>query len=92
MIVRSTHDLAVTVRGRRKDLGLSQADLAARAGVSRKWVYEFEAAKPTVEVGRLLQVLDALDLELHLGARSPGSGRGVVDLDALLADHRDDAR
>jgi ribosome-binding protein aMBF1 (putative translation factor) len=42
MTIRSIRDLAAAVRGRRKDLGMSQADLARRAGVSRKWIYEFE--------------------------------------------------
>jgi HTH-type transcriptional regulator / antitoxin HipB len=91
MTVRSIRDVAAAVRGRRKDVGLSQAELARRAGVSRKWIYEFEAGKPTAEFGLLLRVLDALELSLELGARSTEGGRAqddVVDLDALLEDHR----
>ena len=34
MRVRSIRDLAATVRGRRRDLSLSQAELAARAGIA----------------------------------------------------------
>jgi HTH-type transcriptional regulator/antitoxin HipB len=72
---------------------MSQAELAQRAGVSRKWIYEFEAGKPTAEFGLLMRVLDELGLELELSARSksPGSDRGLrIDLDALLEDHRGD--
>jgi len=70
---------------------MSQAELARRAAVSRKWIYEFEAGKPTAEFGLLLRVLDALDLDLELGARSEAtvSARGdAIDLDALLDEHR----
>jgi HTH-type transcriptional regulator/antitoxin HipB len=91
MTVRSIRDLAAAVRGRRIDLGMSQADLAARAGVSRKWIYEFESGKSTAALGLLLRVLDALGLALELApvddARAPGRGE-TVDLDALLDEHR----
>jgi HTH-type transcriptional regulator/antitoxin HipB len=91
MTIRSIRDLAAAVRGRRDDLGLSQAEVAKRARVSRKWVYEFEAGKPAAEFGLLLRVLDALGLVLEVGA-SPdtvtGAGSEAVDLDALLEEHR----
>jgi y4mF family transcriptional regulator len=79
------------VRGRRNDLGLSQANLAAKASVSRKWVYEFEAGKPTAELGSLLRVLDALGLVLDIGSGGGSAeppGRPQVDLDVLLDDYR----
>lgn len=74
---------------------MSQAELARRAGVSRKWIYEFEAGKPTAEFGLLLRVVDVLDLELVLSTRSQPSPSGegdTIDLDALLAEHRGDDR
>jgi HTH-type transcriptional regulator/antitoxin HipB len=91
MTVRSIRDLAGAVRGRRIDLGMSQADLAAHAGVSRKWIYEFEAGKATAELGLLLRVLDALGLALELAPDDDASASGKVvaaDLDALLDEHR----
>jgi HTH-type transcriptional regulator/antitoxin HipB len=92
MIVRSVHDLAAAVRGRRNDLGLSQAELAARASVSRKWVYEFEAGKPKAELGALLRVFDALGLvlEARTSEAAAASAHGLrVDLDAMLDEYRD---
>ena len=91
MTIRSIRDLAASVRGRRIDLGLNQADLALRAGVSRKWIYEFEAGKSTAEVGALLRVFDALGLALELAPSDDvrPSGQGdTVDLDALIDEHR----
>lgn len=89
--IHSIRDLAAVIRGRRKDLGMSQAQLAERAGISRKWVYEFEAGKPTAEFGLLLRVLDVLDLHLEVGARSaaPITDRHARELlDALIEEHR----
>lgn len=79
-------DIANTVRGRRVRLGLSQAELARRAGVSRKWVVEFETGKPTAQLLHVLRVLDVLGLTLvtqDVGDSAPGID--TVDLDALLA-------
>ena len=92
MIVLSVHDLAAAVRGRRNDLELSQAELAARASVSRKWVYEFEAGKPKAELGALLRVLDALGLVLEARPSDAAAAPALssrVDLDAILEEHRD---
>jgi HTH-type transcriptional regulator/antitoxin HipB len=85
--IRSMRGAAAVVRGRRKELGMNQAELARHAGVSRKWIYEFEGGKPTAEFGLLLRVLDELGLVLEVGPA--GSTRaGTVDLDAHLDEHR----
>jgi y4mF family transcriptional regulator len=89
MKINSIRDLAATVRGRRHDLGLSQAELASRAGVSREWISGFEAGKATVEFGLVIRLLDALDLGLDLVARDTAPDAASVDLDALLEEHRD---
>jgi y4mF family transcriptional regulator len=89
MKVRSIRDLAAVVRGRRTDLGLSQAELAARAGVSRKWIYQFEAGKPTAELGLILRVLDALGLVLDVTYDEQATAGGRArDLDTLIEEHR----
>jgi y4mF family transcriptional regulator len=85
MKINSTRDLAAAVRGRRSDLGLSQADLAKRAGVSRPWLSDVEAGKPTAEFGRIIRLLDALGLSLRLEVTRDDAG--TVDLDALLTDY-----
>ncbi|MGH3274281.1 MAG: helix-turn-helix domain-containing protein [Streptosporangiaceae bacterium] len=101
MRVRSIADVAATVRGRRLDLGLTQAELARNAGISRKWISEFEASKATVEFALVMRVLEVLGLSLSLGeASEPALPRtsplGVtesppasspVDLDVLLREY-----
>jgi len=89
--VNSIHNLASAARGRRLELGLTQAELATRARVSRDWVSSFEGGKPTVELILVLKVLEPLGLRLEV-ADSAGSQRsrpaGPVDLDALLDEYR----
>jgi len=61
MQVTTVHQYQALVRGRRKDLGLSQDRLARSAGVSRKWLSEFERGATTaVELPLVLRVLAAL--------------------------------
>ena len=91
MPIRSIREIAAAVRGRRQDLGLSQAELASRAGVSRKWISEFESGKSTAELGLVLRVLDALGWSLELDDerdRKPHQRRGAIDLDVLLGQLR----
>ncbi|MEE9414844.1 MAG: helix-turn-helix domain-containing protein [Acidimicrobiales bacterium] len=67
------------VRRARKDQGLSQVELAALAGVGRPWLSELETGKRTVELGRALSVLSALDLAVTF-IPLPLRDRGSVDL------------
>ena len=71
-------------------LGLSQAQVAKRVGVSRKWIVEFEAGKPSAELGLALRVLDELGLALDVSTQieAPAASGDTVDLDAVLEEHR----
>jgi len=92
MQINSMRDLAATARGRRQDLGLSQVELAGKAGVSREWINAFEGGKATVEFGLVIRVLDALRLRLHIveqGSGSDTSSSRSVDLDTLLNEYGD---
>jgi y4mF family transcriptional regulator len=71
--VNSAHDLAATVRGRRLDLGLSQAKLAELAGVSRVWIATLEGGKRSVNFGLVLRLLFALGLKMDIApVKNPG--------------------
>ena len=85
MKISSTRDLAAAVRGQRSSLGLSQTDLAKKAGVFRPWVSNGEVGKPTAEFGRIIRLLDALHLTLRLDVA--GDEAANVDLDALLSEY-----
>lgn len=89
----SLRDLTNAVRARRRELGLTQAEVAQRARVSRRWIGEFEMGKPAAELQLVLRLLDALELDLAVAARGrPHSdrvlGREAIDLDAVLERYR----
>jgi y4mF family transcriptional regulator len=65
------NDIGNYARDRRRDLRLTQAALASQAGVSRRWLADLEAGKPTIEVGLVLRVLRALGLELMAAPVDP---------------------
>jgi HTH-type transcriptional regulator/antitoxin HipB len=54
------------VRARRKDLGLTQEEVAELAGVSARTLHAIEAGKVTIRLDALLAVLSALGLQLRL--------------------------
>lgn len=62
--------LAATVRQRRKELRLTQDDLADLSGTSPRFIRELEAGKAGVRLDKLLDVLTALGLLLEIARRS----------------------
>ncbi len=55
-----------TIRTERKALGLRQDELAAASGVGLRFLVELERGKPTVQMGKVLDVLAALGCELQI--------------------------
>lgn len=53
-------DLGILVRRVRKAQGLRQDQLAGVAGVGLRFIVDLEAGKPTIQIGKLLKVLEAL--------------------------------
>jgi HTH-type transcriptional regulator / antitoxin HipB len=88
MAINSIHQLAATIRGRRVALGRSQAEIAAAAGVSRDWLIKLEAGKPTVELGLVMDVIDAFGLTLDLTVPDAAEAPTGTNLDALLEEYR----
>ncbi|WP_285905311.1 helix-turn-helix domain-containing protein [Pseudodesulfovibrio pelocollis] len=58
------------IRLRRLDLGMTQQELATRSGTRERFISEVERGKETAEVGKVLDLLDALDLEARIIPRS----------------------
>ena len=64
--IRTAEDLGRLIREQRKRQGLRQTDLAAIIGASHVFVGDVEKGKPSVQLGRVLRLLDELGLELRL--------------------------
>jgi y4mF family transcriptional regulator len=54
------------VRTARKTQNLRQDELAGAAGVGLRFIVDLEAGKPTAQIGKTLQVLEALGCELKI--------------------------
>ncbi|GAB1460620.1 hypothetical protein MASR2M50_23940 [Thauera sp.] len=65
--IRSPQRLGDALRAARKQLGLTQPQLALAAGVGVRFIVDLEAGKPTVWLENVLRVIDALGGELQLG-------------------------
>jgi HTH-type transcriptional regulator/antitoxin HipB len=57
--------LGPLIRGRRKELGLNQTELAEVARTSLRFVSELERGKPTAQLDGVLRVLAALGIRLE---------------------------
>lgn len=61
--------LAETLAGLRKTAGLTQRELAVRAGVGLRFIRDLEQGKPTIRLDKLRQVLDLFGHDLHVGPK-----------------------
>jgi HTH-type transcriptional regulator/antitoxin HipB len=61
---RSGRQLGAAVRAARARMGLTQAELAKRARVGLKFLYELESGKETLRADKVFDVLGVLSLQL----------------------------
>ena len=64
--IRSPQQLGDALRAARKQLGLTQTQLALAAGVGVRFIVELESGKPTLRLENVLRVIEALGGEIHL--------------------------
>lgn len=68
-VERELETLGKAIRQRRRQLKLTQAELAGLCGVGVRFVSELESGKPGLEFGRAVHVMQQLGLELELRSR-----------------------
>jgi HTH-type transcriptional regulator/antitoxin HipB len=59
-IIRSPQQLGDALRAARKQIRLTQPQLALAAGVGVRFIVDLEAGKPTLRLETVLRVIDAL--------------------------------
>ena len=64
--IRTTQQLGQLLRADRKQLGLTQSQLALEAGVGLRFIVDLEAGKPTLRLETVLKVIDALGGAINL--------------------------
>ncbi len=64
--IQTTKQLGHALRAARKELGLTQPQLALAAGVGVRFIVDLEAGKTTLRLENVLRVIDALGGKLEL--------------------------
>ena len=62
--IKSTHDLGSFVRKFRVAQNITQVDISGLANTGNRFIVELENGKPTVQLQKVLDVLDTLGLEM----------------------------
>ena len=70
--VRTAADLGRIAQAQRIALGLRQIDLAGIGNTGNRLIVDIEKGKPTVQLQKVLDVLDLLGLEVVLRPKSAG--------------------
>ena len=63
-VIRSSAELSAAVRKQRKRLALKQLDIAGLGNTGNRFIVELESGKPTVQLQKVLDVIDLLGLEV----------------------------
>lgn len=85
--IKTAAALGLQLRARRLASGLSQAALAERIGVERKWIIRLEAGNSVAELGAVLRAIEALNCDLLLRSHTGESlvrRSGASALDEVL--------
>jgi HTH-type transcriptional regulator / antitoxin HipB len=62
--VRTSAELGAIVRAQRKHLALKQLDVAGLGNTGNRFIVELESGKPTLQLQKVLDVMDLLGLEV----------------------------
>jgi HTH-type transcriptional regulator / antitoxin HipB len=65
--IYTPESLGAAIRHYRREAGLTQAELAKRAGLHRSYLSDLERGKETEQVRRILRVLRQLGVRMTLG-------------------------
>jgi HTH-type transcriptional regulator / antitoxin HipB len=68
--ISSPEELGRIIRFKRKEIGVRQEIAAGMAGVGTKFLSQLENGKETAELGKALQVLRKMGLEVYIFPRS----------------------
>jgi len=65
MKMKTTEELGTAIRMRRKQLSITQKELAMTCGTGLRFIVDLERGKPTCQIGKTIQVLQALGLAIE---------------------------
>jgi HTH-type transcriptional regulator/antitoxin HipB len=71
--IRSSVQLGAVIREQRKRLALKQLDLAGLGNTGNRFIVDLENGKPTVQLQKVLDVMDLLGLEVVVRTKASRS-------------------
>lgn len=66
MFIKSVKELGILVRDTRKELKLSQVELAQLSNLGTRFISDLENGKPTCEIEKVLKVVANLGIKLEV--------------------------
>lgn len=69
MILRTANDLAGVIRDRRRELGLTQEELANLTGVHRTYISMVESGERAAKLDTVLRIVQTLGMDLDVRVR-----------------------
>lgn len=67
--MNTTTGIGKQLRDRRKKIAITQAELALTSGTGIRFISDLERGKPTCQLGKVLDVINTLGLNLKLEER-----------------------
>lgn len=71
--IRSSAELGALIRKQRKRLALKQLDLAGLGNTGNRFIVDLENGKPSVQLQKVLDLMDLLGLEVVVRAKAARS-------------------
>ena len=75
--MKNTELIGTAIRMRRKDLKITQKELAMTCGTGLRFIVDLEKGKPTCQIGKTLQVLQALGLAIETTTLGGDAAGGI---------------
>ena len=72
----SAKEFGLAIRTRRKELSLTQKELAMACGTGLRFIVDLENGKSTCQIGKAIRVLQSLGLSMQLEPREAKSSQG----------------
>ena len=73
VVLRTAADIGQVVRAQRQSQGLRQMDLAGIGNTGNRLIVDIEKGKPTVQLQKVLDVLELLGLEVTVRSKASRS-------------------
>jgi y4mF family transcriptional regulator len=67
--IYETRDIGIIVRNKRAEIGITQPQLADICGNGTRFISELENGKPTMQIGKVLDTLHVLGLDVLISVR-----------------------